>query len=83
MSGLFDVIMCRNVAIYFDKSTQAQLWTKFCKFLKPSSHLFIGHSERVIEPKQFGLTLCGTTTYKFDHDLARKTKPEGMTANGT
>jgi chemotaxis protein methyltransferase CheR len=82
MSGLFDVIMCRNVAIYFDKPTQAQLWTKFCKFLEPDGHLFIGHSERVIEPKQFGLTLCGTTTYKFDHDLASETKPEGRTANG-
>ena len=82
MSGLFDIIMCRNVAIYFDKPTQAQLWTRFCKFLRPDGHLFIGHSERIIEPDQFGLTLCGTTTYKFDDDLVSKAKTKGLTLNG-
>jgi chemotaxis protein methyltransferase CheR len=81
MSGLFDIIMCRNVAIYFDKPTQAQLWTRFCKFLRPDGHLFIGHSERIIEPDQFGLTLCGTTTYKFDDDLVSKAKTKGLTLN--
>lgn len=82
MSGRFDVIMCRNVAIYFDKPTQAQLWEKFCAFLVPGGHLFIGHSERVIDPKQFNLTLCGTTTYKFEPGLAGTSIPEGMHANG-
>ena len=82
MSGLFDVIMCRNVAIYFDKPTQANLWAKFCAFLKPDGHLFIGHSERVIDPKQFNLTLCGTTTYKFDRDPAVETKLKGKKENG-
>lgn len=68
MSGLFDIIMCRNVAIYFDKPTQAQLWERFCKYLQPDGNLFIGHSERILEPEKFGLMLCGTTTYRFDQD---------------
>ena len=40
-----DVIFCRNVMIYFDRSTQAQLMTKFHRYLKPGGYLFIGHSE--------------------------------------
>lgn len=41
----FDVIFCRNVVIYFDRETQARLFSKFCQCLKPGGYLFIGHSE--------------------------------------
>ena len=45
MQGLFDVIFCRNVVIYFDKPTQRVLFERFDKIMHPQSHLFIGHSE--------------------------------------
>ncbi|MEW6387518.1 MAG: protein-glutamate O-methyltransferase CheR [Thermodesulfobacteriota bacterium] len=41
----FDLIFCRNVMIYFEKSTQAELVAKFYKCLRPGGYLFIGHSE--------------------------------------
>ncbi len=44
LSGVFDAIFCRNVAIYFDKPTQAKLWERFASHLKPDGYLFIGHS---------------------------------------
>jgi len=40
-----DTIFCRNVMIYFDRSTQEQLLRKFCSQLCPGGFLFIGHSE--------------------------------------
>lgn len=40
-----DLIFCRNVMIYFDRSTQETLVNKFHRYLKPGGYLFIGHSE--------------------------------------
>jgi chemotaxis protein methyltransferase CheR len=41
----FHVIFCRNVMIYFDKETQAQLVNRFASCLEPGGYLLIGHSE--------------------------------------
>jgi chemotaxis protein methyltransferase CheR len=38
-------IFCRNVMIYFDRTTQGQLCARFCQALVPGGYLFIGHSE--------------------------------------
>jgi len=44
----FDVIFCRNVMIYFDKSAQEALVNKFYDCLTPGGYLFIGHSESLL-----------------------------------
>jgi chemotaxis protein methyltransferase CheR len=45
MKGPFQVIFCRNVMIYFDKSTQQELINRFWDYLEPGGYLFVGHSE--------------------------------------
>ncbi len=40
-----DIIFCRNVVIYFDKSTQQTLMGKFHRQLQDGGCLFLGHSE--------------------------------------
>lgn len=47
MKGKFDAIFCRNVTIYFDKSTQAELIGRFEDVLMPRGMLYVGHSENL------------------------------------
>jgi len=41
----FDMILCRNVMIYFDRESREKLIDKFHKALKPHGYLAIGQSE--------------------------------------
>ena len=43
----FDAIFCRNVMIYFDEKTKAELARKFYDSIVPGGYLFIGHSESI------------------------------------
>ena len=45
--GMFEVIFCRNVMIYFDEPTKARLQQRLVERLVPGGHLYIGHSERL------------------------------------
>ncbi len=44
---LFDVVFCRNVAIYFDQPTQQQLFTRLAAQTEEDGFLFVGHSENL------------------------------------
>src|SRR6266480_534448 len=46
-----DMILCRNVMIYFDEAEQKRLVEKFWHCLNPGGYLFVGHAESL-----FGLT---------------------------
>jgi chemotaxis protein methyltransferase CheR len=45
MKGPFDVVFCRNVMIYFEKSTQQWLAQRFWQLIQPGGYLLVGHSE--------------------------------------
>lgn len=67
MKGPFDAIFCRNVAIYFDKPTQAAVFGKLAKLLAPGGMLYIGHSEN-LGAQASAFRLMGKTTYRARTD---------------
>ncbi|WP_425050232.1 CheR family methyltransferase [Psychromarinibacter sp. S121] len=60
----FDVIMCRNVVIYFGAETKAEIWARFVDQLKPDGWLITGHSERLTDDAANRTELIHTTTYR-------------------
>jgi chemotaxis protein methyltransferase CheR len=64
ISGLFDVIFCRNVMIYFDKDTQYKILKRFAPLLEPHGLLFAGHSESLHHAADL-FKLRGQTVYEL------------------
>jgi chemotaxis protein methyltransferase CheR len=65
LSGQFDVIFCRNVMIYFDKTTQRKILARFVPLMKPHALLFAGHSENFLYVSD-ALKLRGKTVYELE-----------------
>ncbi|RYE07710.1 MAG: methyltransferase domain-containing protein [Hyphomicrobiales bacterium] len=63
MKGPFDAIFCRNVAIYFDKQTQGEVFGRLGQILAPGGYLYIGHSEN-LGSGSAGFRLVGKTIYQ-------------------
>ncbi|MBT2867202.1 chemotaxis protein CheR [Chromobacterium violaceum] len=64
--GRFDAIFCRNVMIYFDKSTQAAILERMAACLRPDGLLMLGHSENIVHLTDAFIG-CGRTTYRLVH----------------
>ncbi len=41
----FHIVFCRNVMIYFDRPTKAQLLEKFHRYMETDGFFFVGHAE--------------------------------------
>ena len=46
--GTMDVVLCRNVIIYFNINTKCKVIQTFYEKLRPGGHLLLGHSESLI-----------------------------------
>ncbi len=52
----FDLILCRNVVIYFTEEAKDQLYTHFFEALKPGGILFVGATEAILNFRKMGYT---------------------------
>ena len=50
----FDLILCRNVVIYFTEEAKSELYKNFFKALKPGGILFVGGTESILNSRQIG-----------------------------
>ena len=51
-----DLIVCRNVLIYFTDEAKDQVFRKFFDSIKPGGFLFIGSTEQIVNYKDMGYT---------------------------
>lgn len=60
----FDLIVCRNVMIYFTEEAKTQLYHKFAQSLKSGGILFVGSTEQIFNPGSYGLEPAETFFYR-------------------
>jgi chemotaxis protein methyltransferase CheR len=53
----YHLILCRNVVIYFDRTTQERLFQVFTEALAPGGYLFLGKVETLLGPARERLQL--------------------------
>jgi chemotaxis protein methyltransferase CheR len=54
--GHFDLILCRNVMIYFTEAAKEKLYFKFFNSLSERGIFFVGSTEQIIMPQKYGFT---------------------------
>lgn len=60
----FDLIVCRNVMIYFTEEAKDKLYRKFSESLKPGGVLFVGSTEQIFNPSKYNLESLDTFFYQ-------------------
>lgn len=59
-----DLILCRNVVIYFSEETKDKVYRGFYNSLKNYGILFIGSTERIIKAKEIGYNIISPFFYQ-------------------
>ena len=60
----YDLVACRNVMIYFSDPAKDDLIRRFCAALRPDGVLFIGATEAILDPRQYGLERAQGNFYR-------------------
>lgn len=59
----FDLVACRNVAIYFSERAKRQLHTSLAQAIRPGGLVFVGGAERISRPADIGLEMVRPQIY--------------------
>ncbi|MBE3596135.1 MAG: protein-glutamate O-methyltransferase CheR [Hydrogenibacillus sp.] len=62
--GPFDLIVNRNVAIYFTDEGKKHLYRSLAGVLRPGGYLFVGGTEQIFHPEQYGLEQAYPFVYR-------------------
>ncbi|MYL41976.1 MULTISPECIES: CheR family methyltransferase [Virgibacillus] len=61
-----DLVICRNVLIYFTDQAKESIYHKFSNTLTESGVLFVGSTEQIFNPEKYNLKLKETFFYQKD-----------------
>jgi chemotaxis protein methyltransferase CheR len=64
-----DLIVCRNVLIYFTEEAKVQIYTNFNKALRKEGILFVGSTEQIIMSSRYNFNSLKTFFYIKDGDM--------------
>jgi chemotaxis protein methyltransferase CheR len=59
-----DLIVCRNVVIYFNEDAKARIYERFAGVLRPGGVLFVGSTETVADAARAGWERPSTFFYR-------------------
>jgi chemotaxis protein methyltransferase CheR len=60
----YDLIICRNVTIYFTDEAKNRLYHQFSNSLRPGGILFVGSTEQIFSPGRYGLETADNFFYR-------------------
>ena len=60
----FDLIVCRNVVIYFNPETKNEIYNKFYMALNKGGLLFVGATESIYDYREYGFEKASTFLYR-------------------
>lgn len=60
----YDLIVCRNVMIYFTEDAKHKLYQKFSEALRPNGIFFVGSTEQIFSPQVYDLETEDTFFYR-------------------
>lgn len=63
--GNVDIILCRNVLIYFDLEAIKKVVNAFESIIKPEGYLFLGHAETITNIKSLFKTIYTPSTFYY------------------
>jgi chemotaxis protein methyltransferase CheR len=71
--GVFDVVFCRNVLLYFDLQTKIQVLQRLAQVIEPDGYLVLGAAETVIGLTKHFKPVAGTRGLYAPASLAEAT----------
>jgi chemotaxis protein methyltransferase CheR len=60
----FDLIVCRNVVIYFTEEAKNELYKRFIAALRPGGYILVGGTEPILQYRMFGLEHVFSSYYQ-------------------
>lgn len=64
LEGDFDLVVCRNVLIYFNEKAKEQIYRRFNEAMNEKGVLFVGSTEQIFNPRSYGFETIGSFFYQ-------------------